>query len=58
MVPLTSNVARLYSAEAYVRLGRGQRKAMAGSAAFDAGCFRAKFNLYDVFGHPKCSLWG
>ncbi|HEU0157652.1 MAG TPA: type II toxin-antitoxin system PemK/MazF family toxin [Stellaceae bacterium] len=29
VVPLTSNVARLYPAEAYVRLGRAQRKAMA-----------------------------
>ena len=29
VVPLTSNVTRLYPAEAYFRLGRGQRKAMA-----------------------------
>ena len=29
VVPLTSNVARLYPSEAYVRLGSEQRKAMA-----------------------------
>ena len=29
VVPLTSNVARLYPSEAYVRLGSDQRKAMA-----------------------------
>ncbi|MGE5269039.1 MAG: type II toxin-antitoxin system PemK/MazF family toxin [Thiohalocapsa sp.] len=29
VVPLTSNVARLYPSEAYVRLGGEQRKAMA-----------------------------
>lgn len=29
VAPLTSNVARLYLAEAHVRLGRAQRKAMA-----------------------------
>ena len=29
VVPLTSNVARLYPSEAYIRLGGGQRKAMA-----------------------------
>jgi mRNA interferase MazF len=29
VVPLTSNIARLYPSEAYVRLGNEQRKAMA-----------------------------
>ena len=29
VVPLTTNVVRLYRSEAYVRVGSGQRKAMA-----------------------------
>ena len=33
VVPLTSNVARLYPSEAYVTLGREQRKAMADQIA-------------------------